>query len=344
MGRPLGSKNRVNTAPPAPASADGQKEGSYVEGGGMITIPRSNSSAALFPEQISEPEPQQPEPKPDQRPQETVPAQPEQQPDQPSEPEIQPEQPQPQSEEVVYLEDLLQKMNIDPSKVKTKTKIDGVEGEASILDVKKSYQLEQHLTKRGQKIGEERRQLEAMRNELMRQTQQKPVEEDSSTADPAYTALRQELEQLKSVLPSLEPVIYQTARQKVADDLKAQGFPDFMDYIGKIDTRVAAESDENKWRFYNTPDGAKQLYFQIKLEEQRNGVQSKPNPQQPRIEPIAPPKKPPIVKIDGGSQPSQGNVDDYNVKMSQLMKEWRETKNKAVLQEILRLKGALTFQ
>lgn len=342
MGRPMGSRNRPQAAP-----AEGQ-EGKYVEGGGIITIPKSNSSAVLFPEQISEPEPKEPEAKPEPKPQEPVPAQPEQEPEQPKEPEkqpeVKPEEPQPQSGDVVYLEDLLQKMNVDPSKVKTRTKIDGIEGEASILDVKKNYQLEQHLTKRGQKIGEERRQLEAMRNELARQAQQKPVEEDPSNADPTYAALRQELDQIKSVLPALQPVIYQNARQQVADDLKAQGFPDFMDYIGKIDTRVAAESDDNKWRFYNTPEGAKQLYFQMKLEEQRNGVQSKPNPQQPKIEPVNQPKKPPIVRIDGGSQPSQGNVDDYNAKMGQLMKEWKETKNKAILQEILRLKGALSFQ
>ena len=345
MGRPLGSKNKGSSAPAEP-------QGKYSEGAGRITIPDSNSSDALFPEQISAPEPTQPDVNPAPQPQAPEPVQPEQEPEQQPEPEVKPQEaPQPQSEEVIYLEDLLQKMNVDPSKVRTRTKIDGVEGEASILDVKKNYQLEQHLTKRGQKIGEERRQLEALRNELMRQPQMKPdaTTDDSSTiSDPNYLAMRQELDQLRAVLPALQPVIYQTARQKVADELKDQGFPDFMDYVGKIDSRVAAEPDDNKWRYYNTPEGAKQLYFQMKLEEQRNGTQSKPvspvTPAQPRIEPVTQIKKPPVVKIDGGGQPSGGNIDDYNTRIGELMKEWKLTKNKAILQEILKMKGSLQLQ
>ena len=346
MGRPLGSRNRV-AAPAAPA---GDTQGKYVEGGAQIVVPVSNSSSSLFPEQISEPEPQQPDVKPEPQPQNPVPVQPEQEPEQPvgpeTQPETKPEEIVPQLEESVYLEDLLKKMNIDPSKVKTRTKIDGVEGEATILDVKKNYQLEQHLTKRGQKIGEERRQLEQMRNEMMRQAKPNPAnaEDVSLSTDPNYNALRQEMDQMKAMLPSLEPVIYQNARQQLANELKDQGFPDFMDYIGKIDTRVAAEPDENKWRYYNTPDGAKQLYFQMKLEEQRNGTQARPVAKQPTIEPVQQTKKPPIVRIDGGGQPSQGNVDDRDVRLGQLMKEWKETKNKAILQEILRMKGSLQLQ
>lgn len=350
MGRPLGSKNKTSAAPAAE-----QPQGSYSEGTGRIVIPDSNSSARLFPEQISAPEPQQPDVNPVPPPQQPVPVQPEQEPEQQPEPEAtpapeaQPEKPVVSEGESIYLEDLLQKMNIDPSKVKTRTKVDGVEGEASILDVKKNYQLEQHLTKRGQKIGEERRQLEAIRNELLRQPQAKPVTGDEELeTDPRYAAMRQELDQLKSILPAIKPVIYQTERQKLADELKDQGFPDFMEYIGKIDARVAAEPDDNKWRYYNTPEGAKQLFFQMKLEEQRNGTQSKPvspvTPVQPRIEPVNQIKKPPVIKIDGGGQPSNGNVDDYNVRMGELMKEWKLTKNKAILQEILKMKGSLQLQ
>lgn len=340
MGRPLGSKNRP-AAPPAEVPA-AQDQSTYSEGAGEIIVPKSNSSAALFPEQISEPEPKQPEPQKPQeepQPQEPEPKAPEQEPA--KEPETNPAQ-QIDANETVYLEDLLQKLGVDPSKVKTKTKIDGVEGEASILDVKKSYQLEQHLTRRGQKIGEERRQLEQMRNQLMQQAQPKPAIDDSVSSDPVYAALKQELDQVKSILPALQPVLYQNARQQLANELKEQGFPDFMEYIDKIDARVASEADDYKWRYYNTPEGAKQLYFQMKLEEQRNGTQQKAvTPQQPKIEPVKTQAKPPIVRIDGGSQPSNGVVDDWNTRYGELMKEWKQTKNRAVLQEILSMQGAL---
>lgn len=350
MGRPLGSRNKATAAPAQPAE---QPQGSYSEGTGRIIIPESNSAAKLFPQQISTPDPQQPDVKPEPQPQAPEPVQPEQLPEQPQEPEAKPEPeatPQPVSQEQgdIYLEDLLQKMNIDPTKVKTRTKVDGVEGEASILDVKKNYQLEQHLTKRGQKIGEQRRELEQLRNELMRQSQQKPAnaEDLSLNADPNYAALKQELDQLKSILPAIQPVIYQNARQQLANELKDQGFPDFMEYIDKIDARVAAEADDNKWNYYNTKEGAKQLYFQMKLEEQMNGQKkAAAQPVQPTPAPV-PAKKPPVVKIDGGSQPSGGNVDDYKTRYSELMSAFKSTNNRlekqSLLREILALKQVIS--
>lgn len=338
MGRPLGSKNKASAAVAAPAE---QPQGSYSEGAGRIVIPESNSSSRLFPEQISAPEPQQPDANPAPQPQEPEPVQPEQQPEQPKEPEAKPESaPEPVAQEQgdVYLEDLLQKMNIDPAKVKTRTKVDGIEGEASILEVKKNYQLEQHLTKRGQKIGEQRRELEQMRNEIMRQAQPKPVnaEDPSLNADPNYAALKQELDQIKSILPAIQPVIYQNARQQLANELKEQGFPDFMEYIDKIDARVAAEADDNKWNYYNTKEGAKQLYFQMKLEEQMNGQKkAAAQPVQPTPTPV-PTKKPPVVKIDGGSQPSGANVDDYNARYTELMSAFKNSRDRLEKQNLLR--------
>lgn len=344
MGRPLGSRNK-GSAPAAPTpvaqvaseaptmtASSNEIKRTYREGAATIEIPKSNSSAFLFPnEQPYEPEQVQEQPVPapveENVPRETITEQPQPQP-------VEEQISQPSSDEVVYLEDLLKKMNIDPTKVKTKTKVNGIENDVSILDVKKSYQLEQHLTKRGQQIGEERRQLEALRNELARQPQ---VPQESSTGDPQYDALKKELDSIKGILPSLQPVIYQNARQSLANELKDQGFPDFMDYIDKIDARVGAEPDENKWRYYNTPEGAKQLYFQMKLEDQMKGVPAK-QPEQPKSQ-----ARPPIVKIDGGNQPTRPAVDDWATKYNELVAKWKENpnKNKHLLQDILRMKDAL---
>lgn len=344
------SRARKTVIPVEAPAADNAEGGKYVEGGATITIPKSNSSTSLFPDQFQEPEPKQPEPTPE--PEKTPPPaepEPSAQPEaEPQEPEKQPE-PQPESDGPLYLEDLLQKMGVDPAKVKTKTKIDGIEGEASILDIKKNYQLEKHLTQRGQKIGEERRQLEQLRNDLQRQamaSQTPPASEQELPDDPQYRALKQELDNLKSILPAIQPVIYQSARQKLANELKEQGFTDFMDYIDKIDARVGAEADDNKWRYYNTPEGAKQLYFQMKLEEARNGTQPKAAKAEPVIEPVKPAHRPPVVKIDGGNQPTKatGNVDDWNARYQQLMAEWKKTKDKGLLQEILKLQGNLHYK
>lgn len=343
MSRPLGSKNAPKVAAVVSSAEATTQTGpasgiktSYREGGSQIVVPESNSSFALFgtpaeapveekihveqsvPEAIAE------------QPKEEVSVQPE------SVPADSDQNLQPATEEVVYLEDILKKMNIDPSKVKTKTKVDGVESDVPFSEVKKSYQLEQHLTKRGQKIGEERRQLEVMRNQMAQAQEPKEF-----TAEPASEVeiLRRELEAIRSVI---QPTIYQNARQQLANDLKEQGFPDFNEYIDKIDARVAAEPDENKWKFYNTFDGAKQLYFQMKLEEARNQPAQQPTIQKKET------ARPPVIKIDGGNRPSQPVVDDYDTKIDDLMTKWQSTKNtpegRRYLNEILRLKGTLTLK
>lgn len=368
MGRTAGSKNRVsfphapqNTAvaepviqvqsqTPTQTANSNEIKRTYREGAAVIDIPKSNSTAALFPESMPIPEPTPPqEPAQDNVPRGTnedqqVPTpEPTQEPEDQPEPTVEPQKDQnlePKTDEVVYLEDLLKKMNIDPAKVKTKTKVDGVENDVSILDVKKSYQLEQHLTKRGQKIGEERKQLEALRQELARSKQEPQITSSEPSGDPVIDSLRQELEQIRAILPSIQPVIYQTARQQLANELKDQGYPDFMDYVDKIDARVGAEPDDNKWRYYNTKEGAKQLYFQMKLEDQIKGTPTK------QAEPAKPQPRPPVIKIDGGAQPSKTVVDDATTKYNNLVTEWKKNpaKNKHLLPEILKMKGALFIQ
>lgn len=350
MGRPVGSKNAPKAAPVVAsneattqtAASNGIKT-QYREGGAEITIPSSNSSAFLFgatPEQApaeAKPEAEfhveQPEEKPQEE-QASQEPQPEPVQEQPAE---EPKNLQPETEEVVYLEDLLKKMNIDPSKVKTKTKVDGVEADVPFSEVKKSYQLEQHLTKRGQKIAEERRRLEE-RARLMEQLPQATPAEPTSEVE----LLRREIEVLKS---AIQPTIYQNARQQLVSELKAAGFSDADQYMGKLEARIAAEPDDNRFNFYNTIEGAKSVFFQIRAEEALNPSASKPTiPAAPKKE--AP--RPPVVKVDGGNRPSQPVVDDYSMKMNDLMTKWEKTKHtpegRKYLNEILRLKGALTLQ
>lgn len=330
----------IVTPPPqvlAQASAEQKpaRNAVYKEGAGKITIPDSNSSEALFgtPEPIQEQAPvveppvvENKEVVAEEKKEEAVAT------------------PEPETQEEIDLEDFLRKNNLDPNKVRIKTKVDGIESAATLAEMRKNYQLEQHLTRRGQKIGEERRQLEALRESLAKSipvNNQNVNPQVQESSDPVIRSLQAELQQLKSVMPALEPVIYQNARQQLANELKAQGFPDFMDFVDKIDARVAAEADDNKWRYYNTPDGAKQLYFQMKLEEQakNKNVQAA----KPIVTPVPQPSKPPIVRIDGGGQPSGPLNDDYQVKMDALMTKWKQNpRDKATLNQILKMKGVVS--
>lgn len=318
-----------------PVETPVESKGSYREGGAQIRIPESNSSEALFgPSEVVEeaqPEPVQEAPKVEEpKVEEPV-----------ATPEPKPESTAPETVEEVDFDDLLKKMNLDPTKVKVKTKVDGVESVVPYAELKKSYQLEQHLTKRGQKIGEERRQLEALRDSLARTPNPQPSVAESS--DPTVRALQERLARFEAYIPALEPVVYQNARQQLANELKAQGFPDFMDYVDKIDARVAAEADDNKWRYYNTPEGAKALFFQLKLEDQAKNVNVPAA--KPIVTPVPQPTKPPIVRIDGGGQATSSVNDDTNAKIDEAMAKWRANpRDKVALQRLLQLKGALSLK
>lgn len=378
MGRPKGSTNRARAEAPLEQQAsvvldqpNNQDQSNkvnrvYKEGGASISIPRSNTSAALFPSESTKDVPrgtnqaviEEEKPKAD----DTEPVKEdiadkvevsdkettEQQPDLKSD-DTDKKDLDFASDQEVYLEDLLERMKLDPDKVKTRTKIDGKEIPVSYSEVKKGYQIDQHLSKRGQKIGEERRQLEALRQELAKSGQQ-PAGASNTTGDPDIDSLRSELDQIKSILPQLQPVIYQTARQKLANELKDQGFDDFMNYIDRIDARVAMEADESKWRYYNTFDGAKQLYFQLKLEDQLKASKTAQSNQPERKQESAPKpslnSRPPIVKIDGGNSATKPQMDEAAVKYGQLIAEWKKDprRNAHLLPEILKLKGAIFLE
>ena len=69
---------------------------------------------------------------------------------------------------VASLEDLVAALGVDASAVmrlKAKTKIDGEDGEVTLADLVKSYQIEGHLSRKGQKLAEERSTFERSRQE-----------------------------------------------------------------------------------------------------------------------------------------------------------------------------------
>lgn len=74
------------------------------------------------------------------------------------------------------IEELAKAMDVDPSEVmrlKLKTKIDGEEGEVTLADLVKSYQIEGHLSRKGSRLAEERQTFERSRQEAEAQIKQR---------------------------------------------------------------------------------------------------------------------------------------------------------------------------
>jgi hypothetical protein len=223
---------------------------------------------------------------------------------------------------------------------KVKIKVDGQEGEASIGDLLKNYQTMQHLSRLGNQIGterrtlaEEKRQLEELKASFVKRNEDIIPQQPESNE---IAALKAQINQLQM---GLAPVVHQSARQRVSDELKAEGHDDFLEYIPKMDVYVATVSDPQKFDYYNTPEGAKHLFLKMKWEDERakRAQVSQPATIEPRSE-----EKPPVVKIESGNQPSGGVVDDYKAKYAAAFKFAQENpNNREAWNDLLRIKGVI---
>lgn len=255
---------------------------------------------------------------------------------------------EPTPSEPASLEEVFKKHGLDPRLVKAKVKIDGEEREVTFEELQKGYQTDQHLSKRGNKISEERRELERIRQELKEQLSQRTPgapapavssEEIIPSSDPMVLQLQQEVAELRAIKAELEPVLHDRARNRVAEKLKADGFDDFNEYLPKIATFVATVEDPAQFNYYNTPEGAEALYFRFKAQDAMK--QSKaPAPAAPAApKPVTERPRPPIVRIPDAGNAGTGVVDDYDEKYAAAMKELKRTGNREAVNELLRLKG-----
>ncbi|MBL0320666.1 MAG: hypothetical protein IPP74_15435 [Alphaproteobacteria bacterium] len=201
------------------------------------------------------------------------------------------------------------------------------------------------ITQKAQRIAEER-QLEALRQELRQQARPEPThsqeQQPISNRQAQMEALRiaQLEQQINNLQQSLGPVVYQNNRQRLANELKADGFDDFLEYIPKIEQAVATVEDDNLFNYYNTPEGAKALYFKMKAQELKSSVQRQNETPRPPVAIKRP--SPPVVRVGSGDQVSNGVNDDWNTKYKSAVKFARENPgNKEAIQELLRLKGSV---
>lgn len=261
--------------------------------------------------------------------------------------------PAPAASDDTYLEDLLAKSNIPLDKVKVRLKVDGVEQVMSYEEARKRVQLQEHLNLAGQKLGEDRRAIAEERKRFQEEqrtvsnlgaprvpTPGEPTPED--LANPLVRALYDEVITLKGRMQGLDPVVYDTNRQRLANELKMQGFPDYLDYIPKIEAHISKLQDPHAIEYFDTFDGNKALYHELKsrdLMEQMAKANRQPPP--PAIPPAAPPANAPIITIDGGQNPSQTVVvDNYDAQYQDVLEKWKQSRDPRLFRQLLKMRGA----
>lgn len=229
---------------------------------------------------------------------------------------------------------------------KIKIKVDGKEEELTLAEMRTRVQLKEHWARTAEKIAQERKALAEERQKALEEKQRilrnasEGVETPETAANDIDARIQSAVEaRLQQFMPAIAPVIYQTARQKVADELSAEGFGDFLDYVPKMSEHVAGLADDNLVRYYDTPEGAKALYFKLKLQDSRQAPQPTP-PKQERVEP-----KPPVVKVDAGAASSTGIVDDTATLYRETFQKWKSATSSAersfYFRQLLKLKEAL---
>lgn len=259
-------------------------------------------------------------------------------------------QDQPQTEEL-YLEDILAKQGVPLDKVKSRIKVDGKEEVVSFEEFRKRVQLKEHLDRAGQELGRQRREFLEMRKGTEKerpQISQVPERSDleqqnvPSYSDPTIEELKREIESLKAYTAGLNPVIFNINRQKVSNDLKAEGFEDFLDYIPTMEVELSKVTDPALQAFYDTEEGSKVFYKQLKAKEFLDASKKKSEEPQ-KSAPMERPR-PPVQRIDGGNQPSSMNAnDDWNAKYNELLTKWKRTKDRGTFQELLKHQNSLVF-
>jgi hypothetical protein len=215
----------------------------------------------------------------------------------------------------VELDDLLDTDAFGNKKVKVK--VDGVESEVTLKELLKSYQLEKHLTQKGQQLGERERVLKEYESKfeatLKQASTPKDVPEDDPLAevvDPYVKPLKQEIADLKKTVAELkgatQPLEYQSNLKKVDTYLKKSGYDDFMEYVPKIEEAILSLSVEEQAQA-DTPQAFINLYKDLKIRDLKKGAPTRANPDErpkPKVSKIA---------VESGSG-GNSSVDDKTAK------------------------------
>lgn len=234
---------------------------------------------------------------------------------------------------------------------KVKVKIDGEEKEITYRDLIKGYQTDQYLTRKGQRVAEEYRQLQTAKavpkeipsknlstatqpeeDEFYREYIKPHVVRQSAEMEALRSELKTELVRLQGVTG---PIQYQNNVKKVAADMKTDGYDDFLKYVPEIENRILNMPVEQQATF-DTDWGYKSIYKDMKLAEFRAAM-SKPASKPIVTVPVEGRPVPKLVTIEGGGGGSAA-IDDS---ASQYEATFKNAKLTGDFTEVLRLKGAI---
>ena len=225
------------------------------------------------------------------------------------------------TEEVEYLniEELGDKM--------FKLKINGEESTITVKDALRRVQTDKHLTQEGQRLAEERRQLDELKNSIAdKSVETKPKEdldysyEDETTPNPDIADLKKEVATLTAALGSvkqnLAPTVYEQNVKAIDNYLKEQGYDDFMVYRSRVEEHFMTLSVEDQAKVNEVDLISK--YKDLKIQDMTK------NAEQKSTEPAENRKSPAIVNVIGGSSTPSG-ADEDDLKYSKALSHAQET-------------------
>jgi hypothetical protein len=219
-------------------------------------------------------------------------------------------------------------------------KVDGEEMEVTFKDLLKGFQLERHLTKKGQALGEKERTLreleQALTDKVTTPIQASPADDPLlEVVDPYVKPLKQEIEDLKKVVKELkgttQPIEYQQNLKRVDSHLRKSGYDDFMSYVPEIEQAILAMPIEEQVE-YDNPQAFMNLYKDFKIRDLKTPSKPKGNPDER--------PKPKVSKIDVESgSGSDAVADDISIKDKALFDKAVETGRTEDWMAVLNFRG-----
>lgn len=201
---------------------------------------------------------------------------------------------------------------------KVKVKIDGVETAIPFKDVIKGYQTDQYLTRKGQRIAEEKKRIgttppppaaEVTTEDYIDPLAAKKIKELQDTIDNYGSILQQEL----------APVHYERVMVAIDKKMKQEGFDDFKEKLPVIENILQSMTPEDM-AFLDNPEGFEKIYKNLKLQDFKMMQENKKPALPPDNRPV-----PKIVPIESSSSPSGGVNDGKTVEREKDKKRAIET-------------------
>jgi hypothetical protein len=222
------------------------------------------------------------------------------------------------TDEVIYL-------NIEDDGDKVfKLKVNGEESTITVKDALRRIQTDKHLTQEGQRLAEERRQLNELKNSMADESAKPKSKEEWDTSYEDETP-NSEIADLKSqiadltasvgaVKQNLAPTVYEQNVKAIDNYLREQGYDDFMVYRPRVEEHFMTLSIEDQAKVSEVDLISK--YKDLKIQDMTKSAEKK------SVEPAE--NRPAIVNVIGGSSTPSG-ADEDDLKHSKAMKRAYET-------------------